>query len=301
MNSTSPSLELTTILQYGQAIKYADVAGITLLVYDHFLTFYQEATYIWPSGLQPVNALYHYSKYSCFIYIIVTYFRAFTPVALIGKHCRGLTIAAGWLHILGTVSAQGIFAIRAWAIWGQGRNMAICLIVAFAILMGVGFAALQLFVDSVKFRIEPFVNQNIRGCITIDAKAIFCVASWIDLLVFETFLTGILVTRGYQAYKNGGNTGLFNLVYRDGFIFYLIASGITIVTSILVSSLPSGLVLVTLFPVRVIHVTLSSRILLHTRENANGKTHIFDEDGNAFSEVEFWHASERISLRDSQM
>ncbi|PFH47819.1 hypothetical protein AMATHDRAFT_50011 [Amanita thiersii Skay4041] len=193
-----------------------------------------------------------------------------------------------WAHLLQkyfwTIS-QAILAIRLWAIWGRTRGMGICLSIAFVIYLGVGYAFLELFVESVQFRLDPFEDKSLRGCVTIAANAIYCVVTWIDLLVFETFLTGILLIRGFRAYKDGGNTGLFNVVFRDGLILYLYASGVTIVSLILVISLPPGLVLVTLFPVRAIHVAITSRILLRTREQGDKRTHIFDENGHEVSEA----------------
>ncbi|PFH47814.1 hypothetical protein AMATHDRAFT_66689 [Amanita thiersii Skay4041] len=199
---------------------------------------------------------------------------------LIKTHCRGLEYTAGWLHVLGSSSAEAIFAIRAWAIWGQGRNMAICISIAFIMYAGVGYVLLGLFLESVQFKFDPFMDHHLTGCVTIAGKATYGAILWIEFLAFEGFVTGILLIRGFQAYKYGNSTRLFNVLFQDGLIFYLYASGVAIVTTVLVFTLPPGLVLITPFPGRVIRVTITSRLLLRTREQASSKIHVYDENGN---------------------
>ncbi|PFH47031.1 hypothetical protein AMATHDRAFT_68553 [Amanita thiersii Skay4041] len=288
-----------TAFQDARITSYAEVAGLTLLLYDHFLMLDGEVKYIWPSRLSLVTFLYYVSKYSCFLYVLIICFRksypprsalhimsrgipgTYLPTSILHTHCRGITILAGWTHIVGLSAAEGILATKAWAVWAESKKMRILIMIAFFVFLTASYPFLELFVESLRFDIEPSLldDSNMKGCIAIAVDPRYNIIDWVILMVFDAFVTLLLVFRGLQAYGLGGNSELFRVIYRDGLIFYILATAVSLVTAVLMSSLSSGLVLLLLFPSRVLHVNLTSRIVLRTRQLIEQSVHRFDNCG----------------------
>ncbi|PFH47030.1 hypothetical protein AMATHDRAFT_7157 [Amanita thiersii Skay4041] len=250
---------------------------MALMVYDHFLTLEREAKYIWPSKLSSVTILYYITKYSSFLFVLVIALQTYLPSLLVAPGCKAVNIITGWMHVFSVMAAETILMIKAWAVWGRDRRMAIGLFLLTVVILAIGAVTLQLFLQSIHFSTSPIVISHISGCVVEDAKAIFCTADWILLIVLDSVVTMCLLLRGFQAYKSGGNRALYKTIFQDGIVYYFCALGISVWSAIMMNNLRPTLVLFPLSIARVLHVSLTTRLILRMRELADKTMYMFSD------------------------
>jgi len=75
-----------------------------------------------------------------------------------------------------------------------------------------------------------------------------------------------MVIRGISAYRSGGDSQFYRVVYSDGIIYYIYLFGLSLFNTIIILKLPSDYVNLLVMMERVIHSVLACRVVLHIRE-----------------------------------
>ncbi|KAF8638630.1 hypothetical protein AX17_002055 [Amanita inopinata Kibby_2008] len=245
-------------------ISYVDVATIALLVYDYLLTLPLEVAWIWQSRWTIVNALYLLMRYMPFVNVALILL-----VDLPGRRpqgCATLNTAYAYLVVADFALSEIILTLRIWAIWARSKYLGVGLIVFY---LGVWtFAAVNMeeFLKTVRFEA---VQLSVGSACVVTAASKRLIVNWIMLMVHDGVTGTLMAIQAYYTFKYGGRSQLLWMIYRDGLVYYMYLLGIAVISVILILHLPPALLRVTVSPSHVIHTSLTARVVLHAREQAN--------------------------------
>ncbi|KAI0042599.1 hypothetical protein FA95DRAFT_1499876, partial [Auriscalpium vulgare] len=211
---------------------YLELAAITLLYYDYFLTLPQEVACIWPRPLARPSILFFLNRYVAFIGNIIVSVFSFTNLAEGDKvrSTSSLPVFAGsiirnscWLGRGAYCSSYStkpwcLLAMRIMALYGNSRKV-VLFILGSGLVLGT-LACWSLFgqhttpIEGVKgCHISTSDKTAVRDsdlAVAWEAQAVF------DLLVFAMTVRKTWTSRGHIA---RGDIGLVDLVLRDGAFF----------------------------------------------------------------------------------
>ncbi|KAE9404509.1 hypothetical protein BT96DRAFT_419698 [Gymnopus androsaceus JB14] len=247
---------ITTILVDSQILIYIDVAMLTLLSYDYFLSLAQEITYVWPSNWGFVKVLYLISRYSPFIDTILAVAERLNPDIDIGA-CNSImtfnTIFAG----LGIGISDLVLIIRTYTVYQRSRKVLVVLIVTW-----------------ISVAVEPSI-AGIPSCF-LAGESKTGLINFISLLAGETVVVALTLWQALRqqyfkfgfAWSSDATQNLIVTFYRDGVLFYMCILPITLANALLLAfASPELQVLQT--PLRVMHSILCCRLVIHIREVAD--------------------------------
>jgi len=152
--------------------------------------------------------------------------------------------------------------MRTYAVWEKSKRIAWSLT---AVLLVIGISALVFIAKSfrdVHFKPSP-APIILPGCFLVQANRLI----WLDFFVltlFETLILGLTLYKIIRDWKDRGSD-LAGIIYRDGIAFYVFLLVITIVTMITLNVVPDALALSLTHIHRVLHATLTGRIILNLR------------------------------------
>ncbi|KAL4260149.1 hypothetical protein AB1N83_008817 [Pleurotus pulmonarius] len=242
----SPSIQelekLAVIIVEHQRLEiYVILSSTTVLVYDYILTFDKEVSLIWfyQSTWSWTSILFMLNRYLPFFDTFDSLWHNLMP-GITPDACSKAYQAVCWLYILGIGVTEVVLTIRTWAIWRRSRKLAIFLSVFFVVVWGPAFAVLGVFINTIKFGPAPYPGFN--GCNVIGASQILFVV-WVLLIVYEAGILALMAYRGYIGYRDGGNTALFNAVYRDGILYYLYLFALSLVNITVIKMFPQDVIL----------------------------------------------------------
>ncbi|PFH49126.1 hypothetical protein AMATHDRAFT_63698, partial [Amanita thiersii Skay4041] len=251
-------------LQLRNIMIYIDIASLALTTYDHYLTLHLEITHLWPSRMTIITGLYYLMRYMVYIEgLLIIYRDLGSSVSL--KNCFIINATQCIMYTVFCYLAEAILAFKVWAVWEKDRRLTYGLPIMFAILASASLINLSFFVKSLEFGVLP--GHPLRGCLLKKAANIISY-SWICFMLCDTALFVLLLLRGIKAYRVDQNSGLIKTIYRDGILYYFYLAVFSILNLIIVYVLPSDLVVVLASPFRVLHISLISRVVLHTRDQA---------------------------------
>ncbi|PFH47304.1 hypothetical protein AMATHDRAFT_6910 [Amanita thiersii Skay4041] len=246
MESSAQFARIIAALQHTRIVNNVHLAAATILALDYFLTFEIEVSLIWGSSWNWTKVLFILTRYLPFIDV---------PIALYHQFAPGMFLSS-------VILAEVILTIRTWALWGKDWRLSVILPIFFCGCFVPVFILLNVFLNSLTF--TPLPIPGTVGCFVTGANPILSVC-YILLMVYETGILFLMVIRGLAAYKQGGDSKLARVVYRDE---------------------------------RVLHSVLTSRVILHIREQARSMT--LYKDGR-LNESVLGSAQQQIGNRISSM
>ncbi|KAL0954061.1 hypothetical protein HGRIS_005211 [Hohenbuehelia grisea] len=214
------------------------LSSAVILLYDYLITWDLEVALVWlyPPGWSITSLLFMLARYLPFVDTINVLWHQLSP-GITPASCELSFRATGWMYLIGIAITEVILAIRTWAVWGRDRRMTIALPLFFVAIWIPNFVIMGFFLDSLVF--EPAPYPEYRGCnIVHGSKILF--ATWVMLMVYEAVILGLMMYRGYISYCNGGNSALFNVVYRDGALYYLYLFAVSLVNILVINLIPVG-------------------------------------------------------------
>ncbi|KAJ7733411.1 hypothetical protein DFH07DRAFT_780632 [Mycena maculata] len=228
-----------------QQVKYMDVASMTILLFDYFLSLNLEVSLIWGSKWSFTKILYMCSRYSPFIDVPVVLAYELT-VNINNKMYPRLTNTLGGTFF-GIATAEAILVLRTYALMGCSARALTILVVQYV---------------SLEFGLPPL--SVIVGCHLVDGSIILVVA-FICALFNETVLMICTLWVGVKRFRHSHNP-LIKTLYRDGISYFVLLFLIS--AGNLAVLIWGPIELVDLFNtfLRVMHSVLSTRIVLHVRE-----------------------------------
>jgi len=268
--SFSPSSEDLSFINNLLVTEYLLVAAWLVLFYDYILTISEEVELIWKRRWRWSTVIFLITRYLPFPEAVANLVVGFSNLP--AGPCRDLYLLGTWLYFAGVFTAAATLILRTYAIWGGNKNVAIGLIVVLLLCAGITGRFVWGTGDSLSFAPNP-MPQVYPGCILTSSNHFKW--SWVGfllLLVFETAILILTLTKIiYHGYTEGQQTTLIKTIYRDGLIFYILLFAASVANIVFFEHAPPALKS-SLSPLhRVLHATLSARLILNIRGAARSK------------------------------
>ncbi|KAF8981404.1 hypothetical protein BDQ17DRAFT_1438433 [Cyathus striatus] len=250
--------------------------GDNYKIYDLCLTLNLEITYIWKSPWSVVKALYLLTRYLTFIDVGLTVIVGILPSPS-KSACFKLTGGIPWIYAAGVITGQLILSLRAWAFCGKKKHITVMLSVAWVVVSSVqfGLAGYQAFTN--EFGIQSILSElNQRGCLYTAGNDRVVFANLALLLVYDAVITLFMVVPAYRSFRDSGNLSrIMYTMFMDGVAYYIYIFIVTLANMVLIPTLSPDYFTIILLLIRVIHSTLTCRVLLHAREEASKDEIVF--------------------------
>jgi len=238
------------------------VSPIVLLFYDYILTLPDEIDCIWRHRRSLVTLLFFLNRYLALFHalmIILVYSDSALSTRL---GCSGVWHFIAWLTFTGIAIAEVIFTLRTAAIW-EDRKLIVGLVCFGSLLIALIPAAyvLEDQIKSIQWLSMPIPGAV--GCASLQAKDTLWIVYTL-LLVYQTVIFGLTLRKVMRPKITEGSSLAF-VLYRDGFLFYILLLIVSLVNIIGIHSGPSAAFS---WIHRVLHAVLSSRLILNIRKAA---------------------------------
>ncbi|EIM82431.1 uncharacterized protein STEHIDRAFT_124554 [Stereum hirsutum FP-91666 SS1] len=202
-----------------QAVKYVQVASLTLLVHDAIICVDSEVRLIWSTPWSVPKVLYLVSRYSPFLDTLIDIYDYLAPHP--SPHVCYITYSVGSvLTAVGVAISEIILFVRTWALWDRNSK----LLYAFSALWIAGFTvvcwAVATFVKSIVFGYRAAPLDRVAGCFmaVVDPTVFLC---FVTLLIVELVLVSLTVWKGVKLLRQSHLSPLMRSFYRESILFYL--------------------------------------------------------------------------------
>ncbi|PPQ74579.1 hypothetical protein CVT24_004650 [Panaeolus cyanescens] len=211
------------LLSSYQVLKYANVGLLTILLYDHAITFNMETLNLLQGSKDMVaeleaaqDIIYDHSIFSPRISM------RDCPISGIMKvppviECTAKLFTA-FPTVVAVTSVELMLILRVLALYSNGKRMARFLITAFFIQLGIwsGIAILIL------VNTRPIHGERVfTGCLFVVPK--YAVIGWVPGLLFEILLIVLTI---HKARKYGRFSSTLKVLTRDSVLYFGIISGV---------------------------------------------------------------------------
>jgi len=264
---TNMSAVPAALVQYLQSEKVMDFINISTkfaFLYDYLLTLRFEIKLIWFSPWNYTKILFLVVRYMPFITIYIGLQIQFSDTSI--EKCKVFVPLGSWLMILQMVLAEGILAVRTWAVWN--RNKLVGILLAVSILTGFIPLCILLnkFLQSMEYGHAPY--PGFRGCfITRSNRMLWGV--YATTTATQSIFLVLVAISAFKSYRLG-HVGRFSLiVYRDGIMFYVYLLCISAANVAAIIVLPPSLALLLTPFEYLLYSVLTIRIILNIREVAS--------------------------------
>ncbi|KAJ2927727.1 hypothetical protein H1R20_g9366, partial [Candolleomyces eurysporus] len=217
-----------------------------------------------------VKIIFFYARYSPFVdvpLVFVFQFNTSRSLEFYTQYCRQLDRATIWLITIGILSTEAVLVIRTHGLVGGTRKYLIYLITQYALLCLTVFVVIGV---STSFWIYNPPPSWDYGCQSAQTPGYGRLAflGFILLLIHEIIVMAITLHAGWTKYRDQQRTPLIRILYRDGTIYFILTSLISLASIInSVTNSQENTALLAVFQ-RVVHSILSTRIILQARKAA---------------------------------
>ncbi|KAH7920325.1 hypothetical protein BV22DRAFT_810748 [Leucogyrophana mollusca] len=201
MSVTFPSVGI-------QTAKYANVAGLGLLVFDYCITLSSEVHWMWGKKWEATRIVFTFSRYLPFAAVGMTSYSALNFRE--DEDCSHFSWASDLLHVTSIVFAEGLLVLRAYAFWHRSRRLLTALLVLAAIFIAAA-EGLSIFVDDA----EPSSTSTTSSDECVFQTGRGSAIQYGFLIVYETMLLCLTTFRQFRHYRET-NSPLILALYQDG-------------------------------------------------------------------------------------
>ncbi|KAF7775840.1 hypothetical protein Agabi119p4_4233 [Agaricus bisporus var. burnettii] len=261
-------LEIEAGIEISRNNGYTNLASLTVLLFDWFLTFPLEVSLVWKRQWNTITVFFIITRYLPFVLFPINTRYVFS-YDLTASKCRSLYNAIGIVYYLGIIFAQSILTIRTWVIWKRGKFMAYS-------LFGAYISTAIVLLTLLSFHLKLTVHEAGLSAFSIacnannDKSSKYLVAAFIVLAGFETVMLLLLVTRAVSDYRFVGYSHFLKTIYGDGLSFYIYLFGLAIVNIVLIFRIPDYMTVLVILE-GVFYSIFSCRVILHIRQEINTK------------------------------
>ncbi|GLB41276.1 hypothetical protein LshimejAT787_0904910 [Lyophyllum shimeji] len=250
----------TLAARYDVAVNSTLLAGFSMLIYDHLLTFDNEIAYIWRKPKSVVSAIFVANRYIVPCTIAVEVYDKLAAKEHPAIFCRAWTLLRSYLTIFCYVSVHAVVAIRVNAIHNNESK------VRRLLWLGGTFYALSTFIFMTAAFSRIFAHVNTQGeCISEIPSYLWIV--WMPTIVLETILFILAARFIISRFAGKRDIGAFYVtLFIDGAVYFIVAAACATFSLVVWAEAPPGLVTVAR-PLSLCLVTLSgSRLVLNLRQ-----------------------------------
>ncbi|KAJ7866656.1 hypothetical protein B0H13DRAFT_2670683, partial [Mycena leptocephala] len=213
------SLSEVEIHQQLEISRYLVLIPFSILVFDYALTFEEEVTRYWATGLTWGTALFYINRYSALIgtipILVELQLTTIDPNKMV---VQGFSTLPALFVLLSQILVAAMLIMRTYALYGRSKIiLAFMLSVTFA---AIGFAVYILLAGNNQDSLDPHLKAI--GCPTPSPhdSDIRTAAAWSGMLIFDVM---IFLLTAYKALKYATRSrSLFSVLVRDGSLYFII-------------------------------------------------------------------------------
>ncbi|EUC56809.1 transmembrane protein, putative [Rhizoctonia solani AG-3 Rhs1AP] len=213
-NGKSMSSELEILARDTFVGRCVSIAALTLLFYDHLITFADEVHLIWPAKLGLVKAIFFLNRYIGSIWIAIA-FTTLVSLLFFPLRCRGWITANTYIEVINIQMLNFIIATRVYDIW-QSQRLAFFVLAPFWLIHFV----LDIFIitdNTIKVSAGYGYSQSANMCIA-DPRGIWTL--WLNGIIYHALILLLLMWIWFSTPRTE-QTPFVRLVIRDGFIYFI--------------------------------------------------------------------------------
>ncbi|KAH9952499.1 hypothetical protein BC827DRAFT_1254119 [Russula dissimulans] len=236
--------------------QYVGVAGFSVLLWDHIITFSDEVEFIWKGGKGPAVYLFLLNRYLIVFSFMVNlwaYFRTSWSLEV-----RSMTM-------IGISIADMMMFMRIRALYPRLWSIQVFVLSVFLTFVGVNSWLLSHGVP-VPHPAYPLVDSC---TMIIDPKIPGPLASssaWLPLL-YDTIVVSLTVIRTASSVISKNPSQMFRVLLREGLLYYSVIFAITLILTLMINFAPPSIRNITAQHL-LFTVAMMSRITLHLRRFA---------------------------------
>ncbi|KAF8520681.1 hypothetical protein JB92DRAFT_2894339 [Gautieria morchelliformis] len=251
--------QLTGIYQ----TRYFSIAGITVLILDHILTFNRETQLVWTLQRGYLKWAFLINRY--LVPIVLTLFlRTLSGQSLNrGTFCNGVLITVCFVGLVSMSVSNSLILLKVRKLWDGKENIVMATRAAFLIsqtgvLVAMGFAAFEVLSNNL-----ITFNSLLGMCLVTKSPASWK-GIWAVTILFDLF-TFIMVGLNTLSRPRGTHTLLMRVLYRDGLFFFLAVSSLRLLNLVMAVSSDPSRVMLGVCLIWSLVTTLVSRMIMNLR------------------------------------
>ncbi|VDC07461.1 unnamed protein product [Peniophora sp. CBMAI 1063] len=246
-----------------------ELAALTILYHDYFLTLPREIDRIWRSPLSRPSLVFYLNRYVPVLGDIVITVYSFSDFAAEETTCRQFALARQILLLFSQSIVCILLALRIIALYNRSKGVTVFVVGSGLVLLGIACWSVT--------GGHSFVLQDVPGChMGMDYYTGSHIAvAWIAQAAFDMIIFGFTVYRTLQTrrYRDGrglrlNGSGLLDLVWRDGALYFVVMAMSNVGNIVTFYVLSDGLRGVLSTFAGCISVTMMSRLMLNLYEAA---------------------------------
>ncbi|KAF7424059.1 hypothetical protein PC9H_009360 [Pleurotus ostreatus] len=280
---------LVTVLEHSRLVLYFDFASAAIALYDYILTLELETRHMWfKQRWSLIRILFFINRYTPFVDITFSLYNVLLPTeqgcTFMNKFsgCEQSTILTRVLRdsvVLGSFClsialSEVILTMRTWSLWKGWRWSCVALVafylscwIPIGVLLDIFFAHAEVYA----IRLPGYAT-----CLVIPGNKSLYIC-WTLLLAYDTGTLALMIVAGTRSYTQlygrlRGSSALLRTIYRDGITYYIALFILALMNIVTVAMLPKEFVNLFSVLMRAVHSTLTSRVVLHLREQAERST-----------------------------
>lgn len=263
---------LVTVLEHSRLVLYFDFASAAIVLYDYILTLELETRHVWfKQRWSLIRILFFINRYAPFVDITFSLYNVLLPT---NQGCTIMYKFSGWSFCISIALSEVVLTMRTWSLWKGWRWSCVALVafylscwIPIAVLLGIYFADAEVYA----IRLPGYAT-----CIIIPGNKSLYIC-WTLILAYDTGTLALMVVAGTRSYTQlygrfGGSSALLRTIYRDGITYYIALFVLSLMNIVTVATLPKEFVNLFSVLLRTVHSTLTSRVVLHLREQAEKST-----------------------------
>jgi len=247
-----------------RATRFLTAAGLTILLYDHSLTFEKERRYIWTLRPLLVKWALLVNRYLVPIALIINAhaLSGLSTTWLSNDFCQSWWLIISSIIIASIGICHGILIYKLWVLWDASKKARRTLMIAYilteiASMVAVAKTVVEMWPYAIFF-------VEMRSCALTQTPPTLKIV-WAFLVTFELF-TFFMVFFNALSRPRAGNSHLLKILIRDGINFFMVISVLGWLNLIAAVTQPPSKSEIGLFCIWAMCVTMLTRMMINLRE-----------------------------------
>ncbi|KAE9397920.1 hypothetical protein BT96DRAFT_1020458 [Gymnopus androsaceus JB14] len=238
---------LITVVKNFNASRYLTAAGVTILFYDHLLTFSAEYELIWRAEWKLPKVLFLLIRYIvplCLL-LLTHQMSGIGNSDVTDLSCKVVFNVALMLGVLTIAVGNFLVMLHVWNLWERSRRLILWSLFLFIVTQVANVACGIITV----LHMIPIVSFNpiVRACVI--AQRVTFVIMWAPGLSFEIAMMTIVMWNAILRPRSN-QSEFAKIVHRDGVVYFVILSTLRLINLVLAVVAPLSLIFLGVFNVK---------------------------------------------------
>ncbi|KZT64732.1 hypothetical protein DAEQUDRAFT_732276 [Daedalea quercina L-15889] len=259
--SSAASAYVESLATHGAAVNAMTLAGFSILVYDHILTFGDEVLYIWGDRFGLVSIIFLLNRY---IIPLVLAVDVYETMGLTSHNsavifCKVWTTVQSYVTIASFMSIHAIVAWRLYALHGGQAWVRRVLWTAAVVYVSSSTAIITAALVPIIVDLKPLLHE------CVSAIPSYLWVAWLPSIFFETLLFVLTVVAMLRQEKRRSFSTLSLLLYRDGMLYFVAVTVCSLFSLLVWALAPASLIgLARYFALAMVNLA-GSRLVLNLK------------------------------------